>query len=625
MASVTSTESLDINPILAAARTAVEASIGKTEVAAARQEILTEEAFVAAGVVQESIQDKAKDAQIINTVASTADLKAQNTRINALEAAGGSEFLTDLMAELGETTQEFKAAQDEVQEIQNRPVEGVLDYFAQQFALILPETRLAETKRRVDATAAAIGTISQAQESVTRAVATTKKTVNVASIEAGNRAVAEQANIDAATSKLASLRDNAAALRAGMAADATVVSNKIKLVELHNSEVNQKVREEEHAFQVEAHKARLKQYEEGAVARRVALTTAEENLADIQDPKRKRLVGAQRDKLLKDIDDDLKNEAVFSTNVQIGQTVTGTPMETAPTIVKQGMQAPTAKERIKYDKLNQIGMRPDSAFGLSPGDALETISITGADPKLEPVKLLVTLNQDYQKTVAADAKRSLPKTQAAYTAEFDTHVKPILAGWRKEIKEGDTTNPFQAPPMSVLAERKAVQDSTLFKKILAPMAMKEFNGKKLYEAALTGVASKEITLEEAALGIETIFEAAVDHNNETKMFTRAGIPAQTSYISEIVEPAFFSSRTIGATAGAGLGTAAVAATGALATTPPGAAAAIVTVGLSTLVGSNIENLGPAGFALTDSTDRTEIMRTLTKLIANERSIFGGIF
>jgi len=158
--------------------------------------------------------------------------------------------------------------------------------------------------------------------------------------------------------------------------------------------------------------------------------------------------------------------------------------------------------------------------------------------------------------------------------------------------------------MAVLAERKAVQDSKLFKVVIEPQGMKEFNDIRLYDLAVAGIAAGEVTIEESVLGLETIFNAAVDQNNESKMFARAGITPQSSYVSRIIPSPFLSGA---------------------AGTPLRAAGALLTAG-ATLPGTVARTfIGVPPTPLTDNTDPTQIRQALIKRItaAAPVTLFGA--
>lgn len=585
----------DSNPVLDAAVNAANRAASRSEEARVQQVNLEASRGASETNIQEGIINIASDTGLISLVEGVAELKAQNTRIGALDAAGGREFLTELMAELKESSADLLEAQEGVTDITSETPSGLLSYIGQQLQLLGPESRLEAAEGRVDNVSDIITTITGAQESVSRAVATTKRKVNVATIDAGQRIIAERAVIDSANARLASISDRAAGLRSSMAADAATVAAKIEILKLRNSEKSRKQRAAEHKLQVQT-------LEVGAESRNVALATAKENLDDIRDPKRRALVAAKRDEGLRRLEDGRLAEELFTSNVRLGQSVLGLSVEEGAAVVKRGMPggSGTAADRLKYTKLRDVGLREGNAYGFSPGEALETITITGVDPELPPAKLLIALNREFQESFAGGMSK-LPTKTAAYMQAFDTYATPRVASWRAEIKAGDSSNPFQAPPMAVLVDRAAVKDSALFKNVLAAADMKEFDAKRLYNLAVSGVASKSITMEEAALGLEAIFDAAVDHNNETNMYDRIGLAEQTSYRTEIAPQAFFS-------------------------TGLGGTADVVAASLG-LAGTAVSKamLDISANRVIDNTDRSQIMHALNRLVAKEAAVAGGIF
>lgn len=619
----TATDPITSNPILSAAMDAAARHVTRTEIAARKQEDITAESIEASGAVQAGIKEAASDVAFIKGTAQLAEFKAQNARIATYEEAGGIEFQKELMRALGVAGKELMQANKKYVNLKNREVTGVIDYFrkANEVSSAFYAAERVEDHR--NDIAESISLINASQESISRALVTTKETLNKATIDAGSRVISTQAEVNAAKARLDSLASNATALRAGMAADATALNAKFDLVRFENTAINQAAREESHKLSVKQAEQQLTAWQEGSKARAIALEASKESLADIKDPHRKQLVAAQRLEGLEDIQAAQRVEAAYSSNVQIGQTVTGLPVEDVDTIIAQGMNAKTAGERLKYETLRNIGLREDATFGNTAGEALVTMLILDASAKAPPVKLLRDIHIAYINDKAAK-KEALPKEEGAAKAEFTAFAKVVYKGHAANIKAGDESNPYQAAPMAVLAEYTAVKESALYKNVLEAVAMKEFNAKGVYKATLAGISAGTVSIEEAAAGIETLFKTAANHNNDTKMFQRAGLPIQESYTTEIIDPPFMSAREVGATTGAALATAAVAGTAILAATPPGAVVSTAALIAGTVLGSNVTALGPEPYPLTDSTKREEVMHALVTLIAAESKI-GSLF
>jgi hypothetical protein len=611
------------NPIIAAAMDAAAMHVTKTEIAARKQEDITAETLEASGIIQTGITDVAKDKAIIAGYAGLAEFKAQNARIATYEEAGGIEFQKELMQALGAAGKELIQANNEFETVQNREVTGVIDYFRKANEVNRAFFRAENAEDRRNDIAENISLINSSQESIARALVTTKETVNKGVIDAGSSILATEAEVSAAKARLDSLGANATALRAGMAADATALNAKFDVVRFENEAINQEAREEAHVLTVASANRQAQAWIEGAPARATALELQRESLADIQDPVRKQLVAAQRLEDVEQLEADNRRMTIYTANVQAGQSVTGLPIEDADTIVAQGMEAKTAGERLRYETLRNIGLREKAAFGYTPGEALEVISIVRANPKVSAVRLLMEGNRDYIASKVA-AKETIPKdADPLRKTEFNAFIAKEYAIHAANIKSGDESNPYQAAPMAVLAEYTAVKESSLYKTVLEPMAMKEFDAKSIYKATLAGISAKTISIEKAAIGLETLFKTAALHNNETKLFQRAGLPMQESYTTEIIDPSVIPVGAIGAATGAALATAALT-TAAVVTAPATALVTATVLGASTLLGAGITALDPTPYPLIDSTKREEVMHALSTLIAAEAKI-GDLF
>ena len=580
------------NPILDAAASASTNLATKTEVAITKQEQITANTRTATEIVKESIVEEGRNLGIVAEIANLADLNAQRQAQAALKAAGGIAYQTGLIKLYKEAGDTLIEANDELAESKEDIGSIFGDFFRRQVGLSTAESRAELAEDRRDDIGETILGINTAQESIVKSIQSTKETLTAASTEASANAAKEQIDIKAAKAQLEGFALNSAAVARSMALIASDVQNKIRMVELQNSTINQAAREKAFQQQEEAHAQRLIEWETNSKARAAALEKAELDLTFAKDPKTIALRTATRDRAFQNMQDTIAFEASFISNVQKGQAALGLPIETAEAIRFQGMNAKSIKEREYYKSIRQVGLR-EGKYGQSPADALETISTSGVNPDLPAARMLISLNQGYLSSLG---REKIPKTQALYNQAFDKYAKSEIASDRKEIKTGDSTNVFHAPPMSVLAERADVQASKLYKVALEPQKMKEFNDIRIYELALAGIASKELTIEEAVLGLETIFNAAVDQNNESKMFDRAGITPQTSYISKIIPSSFLSSA---------------------ASAPLHIGAAIFTAGATasrTLAGIKTALRFPP-MPLTDSTNPTHIRNTVARLIA----------
>lgn len=108
------------------------------------------------------------------------------------------------------------------------------------------------------------------------------------------------------------------------------------------------------------------------------------------------------------------------------------------------------------------------------------------------------------------------------------------------IKAGDASNPLQAPPMATLLQSDDLKLQPLYTKVLAPMNMTEVIPQTIVDAAASGVASKQISIEEAVAGITSVFQlSALINSEQDNGFKAIGLPSQTTYNTVIARPAGF--------------------------------------------------------------------------------------
>jgi hypothetical protein len=100
------------------------------------------------------------------------------------------------------------------------------------------------------------------------------------------------------------------------------------------------------------------------------------------------------------------------------------------------------------------------------------------------------------------------------------------------IKTGDNTNMFSAPPLTSLASLQSVKDNPLYQKVLMPAVktgMSETDPQKILQLAASAVQQGQISLQDAVKGYSSLFNSAVQLNNSTRDYTRFGIAPQHTY------------------------------------------------------------------------------------------------
>ncbi|RKZ66087.1 MAG: hypothetical protein DRQ44_07200, partial [Gammaproteobacteria bacterium] len=85
--------------------------------------------------------------------------------------------------------------------------------------------------------------------------------------------------------------------------------------------------------------------------------------------------------------------------------------------------------------------------------------------------------------------------------------------------------------------QKAVQDTVLFKNVLGPLGMQEFDPQAIIDATVGGVQTGKVSIEQASAGIALILNTAAALNNKSYGgFERVGIPNQDTYNVRLKKP-----------------------------------------------------------------------------------------
>lgn len=480
------------NPILKAAEdTARKAAVQTRELAQETRGSLAE-TDKAAKDLKSATERKAAAEKIIATQQGIADLQTQENTIKFFENAGG----TDIFNRLGEAykgaAEDIIAAEAEVERItEDDHGGGILGYFKQQFALSSAETNLVNSQKRAGAIEKVTTSIASQTESVARASNFAKKAKTLSTMQAEQAKLSALALEETAKTAIEVSRINADAIGRIMSATSQELTIAMKNYELQNAEESRAMQRASHAVNME-------------------LALHQLNRLDL----------------------DERTVQMYIPLVQAAQAKAGLPVED-PLIVRNGIEeikknTPTG---LRYQRYVEMGLRQGN-YGYTPSEAAETISVI-APTGLEMTPPLQVLESVRVKIGEKTKSPSYvpPKNKAEADALFNSTAKDLSDSWKSVIKFGDASNPYLAPPFAVLGEMESVKASALHKIVLAPLGLKEFSAKQLFQEAARGVATKLITPEEATLGIETVMKAAVSYNNEHWQFAKVGFPVQDSYIT----------------------------------------------------------------------------------------------
>lgn len=224
--------------------------------------------------------------------------------------------------------------------------------------------------------------------------------------------------------------------------------------------------------------------------------------------------------------------------VQSGQSSAGVEIQSRELILFGLRQ--TGTQGLKYDKFLNIGASSNKNIGQTPFEAIETLQIVSPEGNFTETAATKTLeviaNQQADKYRTTGAK--VPTNSEILKAEYNQMAGDFMKIAAKEIVPGDDSNPYAAPPMATLAAKAAVANSPLYAKVLKTMNMVDANPQAVMDAAVVGVRAGIISPEEAAMGIATLYKAAVAHNNTFQGgYERVGLPTQKGYNSRLTRPA----------------------------------------------------------------------------------------
>jgi len=494
----------------------------------------------ATDVIQQSIGDVTAAKQISTMAKQTAELQFQNNTNRLFQAAGGIDEQVRLMTELSQDGKQVSKLLDERTDIMNDEFSGVfiIDRIINGFRAIPNKQQLKDATAERDQTVTQIRNVTGAQESFASVNNLNKRTLNDAVIEANYKGIAAEGAIKGAEVALANIQSNATAMSRLVTADQQQVSNLLQGYRIEGEAQSRAIAAERVKFQREDMARQREAWEQDKPRKAAQLESLQLQLKDQKDPTRIAAVEAQRSKVVRDIEQGLLLEKQQVTDVQRAQSLAGSTVETAETIAFK-VQSPTSRER--YIRLQEIGGADKLVLGATPFEALTNLSIIDPVNSAKPTvgtKTLAAIQANQARAYTAAGVRP-PKDPVSLEAGYDTAARAHMTQLASDIKEGDQSNPYQAPPMEVLERSANVQNTALWQSVLAPMKMTEAVPQRILDAAVSGVLSKVVTPEQAADGIDAIFTAAAMYNNTNEGgFSRVGLSEfnQTTYNTTVRNP-----------------------------------------------------------------------------------------
>jgi hypothetical protein len=198
-----------------------------------------------------------------------------------------------------------------------------------------------------------------------------------------------------------------------------------------------------------------------------------------------------------------------------------------------------------YDAGERTKITGKTSFGATPAQAAETLQTVPAqlNPTQGPIKNI--LSQAASDTNNALKMEGMPaqnqnpvfagmdkKNKDSVNAAFSGRAQQILDGYSKEIKPGDSENPYQIASINQLAANSpTVQSLPLYQKVFAPLVKagtQLSDPKQIMSIVGNAVASGQITHKEA-LDLTTIYHVGVAANLAMRNFSGFGLVPKNSY------------------------------------------------------------------------------------------------
>ena len=480
--------------------------------------------------------------QIINTSAQNANLQAQNSTIDAFEAMGGQEAQIALAKELAVDQKRVGDLMDQKLDIVAREHTGIqiIDNIVNSFASSQLDQTINAAANKQAQTQKEIAGISASTESIARNNALTKRTLNEGTLKANYDAIAAEGNLQAAQQELQNISANSDNMVRLVGMDAKSVTNLMSVWRTENEAAQVELSQERMVLAREQMAIDREKMVLEIPAAKVALERSELALDQAKTLGPTQIAQAELNlaKTTKAQKDLVATQARLVESVQRGQKLTGLQVEDTETILFSLSKGGESGE--KYIRLQELGGVADLKLGSTPFEAVDNLRTvapegTSIDSKATDFLAGVADALAASGATVALAGESDKETKARLKSKFNQVAETTAAIHKSDITFGDSTNLYQAPPMGALDNFQSVQTSFFYQKIIKPMDMKEVHPQKILDAATTAILAKSVTVEEAATGIEAMFEAAASYNNtQDGGPSRVGLPNQDSYNTKIL-------------------------------------------------------------------------------------------
>lgn len=489
-----------VDPKLAALQEVMaQTAATATENAAANRATMKDNTTLSGDLVN-AINDLTSARTTISNVEEVELAKAQNKTIEAANASGGVDLQTELLAKMregGKEIQDLLAKKSDIVDDEHVGL-GLIDNIINGLRSSQLD-RVIEAKRQEQlSTLGQVQAITAGTESVAREAALMMKTKNEATIAAKTKEIAAIGAIEAKKAELDTLQSNAQLMNQAMTSDLRSIDLLASAYRLDGEAEDRKLR----AAQQESARKQLLE----------------------QDATKEQLVAAMQ----------RGQKFAHGKDYQV---------EPAETLLYK-LESGDAATKLKYNRYLDMGISTaidplGGILGSTPYEARKTMAVldtSGTIPETKGTKILRQIEQQLVANYESVGKK-LPTTDAEMQAAYDKLAATVMEGQAAEIKKSDKSNPYSAPSMATLSDSPAVQETVLWKKVLAPLGMKETDHEVLIDHAIANVANGSISPEDAITGITAIFKtAAVLNNTGDGGLRRVGLPSQTSYNIKLESP-----------------------------------------------------------------------------------------
>lgn len=203
-------------------------------------------------------------------------------------------------------------------------------------------------------------------------------------------------------------------------------------------------------------------------------------------------------------------------------------------------------------------LRGSKQLGITPSDAMATVETLRVPLADGPRKVYDRLHKQAQRELQTlretggaggrGGTSQVPKKPEEMQAWIDNRVRTLAAAEAAEIRTGDKSNIYAAPPLKTIAQFKEVSKLPAFKTLLEPMVrsgVEDVTPQQLIELSAKAVQAKKIKAEQAVDLITSYYAAANYLNRATYQYDSLAVPLPSGYNARIELPGYVSPTLLG--------------------------------------------------------------------------------